>query len=175
MHKPHGRTLKTAELLKRFHKEGKCEGGDGRFSAFVQLSNGDLEIHSNGPDAGPNEQMFALDVLTYLNMELHHDGAWCIVFTHFATDGRTLGLISSLIGEHKRLAFLWVDKDGDVQFTMDCEQAIVWAMTEMTVHDWAGQCEAAWGLWAHTMRAVLDPQPNEMFKRAQGQNAPTVH
>lgn len=175
MHKLDNDTLITCSLLRRFRAEAEHEGGDGRFYAYIQKSNGDLVTDQNGPDIGPNEFMFANDMLTFLNKELHHDGAWCIVFTGFRTTRESILIPSVCVGEYTRFAFLWLDKDGDVQFANDCELGIVWATTQMSLHDWAGQCEAAWGLWHKAMRLVLEPKPSELYKRAQGQTAPTLH
>lgn len=168
MHKLDDDTMITPTLIKRFHDEGEFEGADGRFYALVQRSNGDLLSHQVGSDAGANECLFASDLLSYLNKKLHHDGAWCIVFTH----------PSPVVPPHRtcdygRFVVLWMDGDGDVQFPLVHELGMVEAMT-WGMQAWAQQCETAWMLWHHAMRQVLDPQEGETFKRAKGQQRPTT-
>ena len=168
MHRLDDDVLITPSLIKRFHAEGEMEGADGRFYALVQKANGDLLSHQVGPDAGANEQLFASDVLSYLNKHLHHDGAWCIVFTHpKPAEPPFAGC------DYDRFTILWMDGDGDVQFPLVHEQGIVEAMT-WGKEAWAQQCETAWSLWHHAMKTVLDPQERETFKRAKGQRRPTT-
>lgn len=169
-------TLLTAALLSRFAEEAQLEGGDGRYFAFVERSNGDLLEHN--PEAPPicgEQAMFAADVLKKLNRELHHDGAWVIVFT--APDKPTPGtlIFASPDGvEYARYAILWVDTDGDVAF------AVEWVRNESELLDFADvlmagleatmqHCEFAWQAWHLAMRQVLDPKEGQTFKRAKGQ------
>jgi len=168
MHKLDDDTLITPTLLRRFHAEAQFEGAPGAFYALVQRSNGHILSHQVGPIAGANEMIFASDVLTYLNKNLHHDGAWCIVFTHPAP-----AIPPFRTCDFQRFTILWMDEDGDVQFPLAHELGMVEAMT-WGLQAWAQQCETAWMLWNHAMRQVLDPQANETFKRAKGQRRPTT-
>jgi hypothetical protein len=161
-------TLVTPALIKRFHDEGKFEGAAGAFYAFVQKSNGDLLAHSVGPDVGAAEHLFAADLLSYLNRHLHHDGAWCMVFTHPKPPQPPL-----MQTEFDRLVVLWMDKDGDVQFPLEHNLGIVTAL-EWAMPAWAQQCETAWALWRQAV-AALELQPGETFKRAKGERRPTLH
>jgi len=133
--------------------------GAGGWWAAVQRTNGEIHRFTNGRlllDPTADQTIWQLDVLKILNHEIPHDGAWVVGWTH----GNT------------RAIWLWLDQDGDVQFTVDNEES--WetqAGTEM-LH-WIEQCEQGWSYWFHYMREVLDPNPDTLFKRAQGQKPPS--
>lgn len=169
MHRLDDDTLITSALLRRFHAEGEFEGAPGQFYAFVQRSNGDLLTHQVGPNVDGDLMLFASTTLSYINRHLHHDGAWCIVFTHPKPP-----LPPEMKATFHRFVLLWMDKDGDVQFPLEHDSSIIEALSWSPL-DWAKQCETAWTLWHHAMQVVLDPRPDEQFKRAKGQQRPTMH
>jgi len=171
--------LITPALLRRFEAEAKIDGNNGEFYALIRRDDGDLLSHHPGsPPIIPEQTMWAGDVLKRLNRELHHDGAWVIVFTDPAPQGEGEYAIYRL-GMHReygRYALLWVDEDGDVQFAQE------WVRNESELLDWtdvllAGiesvmdKCEASWNLWNTHMRQVLEPAEGQTFKRARGQRA----
>ena len=168
--------LITAALLKRFAAEAALDGSNGQFYGIIRRGNGDLLVHHPGsPPLIPEQTMWAADVLKALNRELHHDGAWVIVFTDPAPPGQ--GDIIYLDGGHReygRYALLWVDDEGDVQFAME------WVRNESELLDWAdvllaglesvmAKAEAAWEMWNTHMREVIEPAEGQTFARAQGQ------
>ena len=169
-------TLITPTLLKRFVAEGMMEEGDGQHYACVQRSNGDFLVHHPGSPAALGEQtLFAADILRRLNRDLHHDGAWVIVFTHPSPpiEGSMI-LAQPGHCEYRRYVLLWLDADGDVQIP------VVWVKGECDQWDFAevlregpepiiGLCEGAWTTWHLHMRQVLEPRAGETFKRAKGQ------
>ncbi len=167
-HKLDEKTLVTPTLLKRFHLEASLDN-DGRFCAYVQYSNRDFCFHNVGPEATINETVFAKELLTLLNDELHHDGAWVAVFTGYAIRP-PLDL-----GSYGRLIVLWMDKDGDVQFPIQIEDFSVETAVQKGAFAWLEDCEAAWLTWQHHMRRVLAPKPEQLFKRALGEKPPTLH
>lgn len=169
MHKLDENRLVTPALLKRFHAEAECEGGDGRFAAFIQRSNGEIISHDNGPRADPRCLVFTMEILGALNRHLHHDGAWVIVFTHWKAP-----VIPMQDGVHQRFVLLWMDGDGDVQFPLEWVGGIDRAV-EFGGYNWSQHAASAWHLWHHVMRVVLDPQEGETYKRALGESAPSVH
>jgi hypothetical protein len=168
-------TLITPALLQRFAAEAGLEGGNGQYCAFIERSNGDLLIHHPfAPAAVAEQTMFAADVLRKLNRELHHDGAWAIVFTDPKPPEPGVAIYASPHTEFARYALLWVDPDGDVQF------AVEWVRGESEMLDFdevllAGIeytmqcCENAWAMWKVAMREVIDPAEGQTFKRAMGQ------
>lgn len=175
--------LITPALLKRFQAEAEIDGNDGHFYALIRRDNGDFLAHHPGsPPLVPEQTMWACDVLRRINRELHHDGAWVIVFTDPAPVGADeVMFVHSGHAEYGRYALLWADEDADVQF------AVEWVRNESEVLDWTdvlmagiesvmGKCETAWTLWNTHMREVLDPAEGQTFKRARGQQAaPTRH
>lgn len=105
----------------------------------------------------PAERLMAESLGRILNRQLHHDGAW---ITGWTDDGR-------------RFVSIWVDADGDVQFTVDCLDGVV-KMAIAGAEDHVEQCEQAWQKWHRHMRQVIAPREDQLFKRAQGQRAPSA-
>jgi hypothetical protein len=170
--------LLTPTLLRRFEAEAVLEGGNGQFYALIRLSNGKLLSHHPGsPPIIAEQSMWADDVLRALNRELHHDGAWVVVFTApqpLATGTAIFAQPDHV--EYGRYVIMWMDADGDVQFSME------WVQNESDLLDFAdvliaglestmAKAEACWEAWHMHMRQVLDPQEGQTFKRARGQRA----
>lgn len=166
----------TPTLLRRFKAEAEFEGGDGRYYALIRRANGELLAdHPEGPSPTPEQLLFATDALRALNREVHHDGAWVIVYTHPKPPRVEVVLYdTSKHIDYARYALLWMDKDGDVQFTLE------WRENESDMVDFpdvllAGieslmdRAEGAWNIWHYQMRTVLDPREDQLVKRAQGQ------
>lgn len=168
--------LITPDLLRRFQLEASMDSGNGQHYALVRQSNGNLLAHHPGsPPIIAEQVIWAVDVLHALNKELDHDGAWVVVFTHPRLPD--LATVIHAQPDHftyDRYALIWLDEDGDCQFTVE------WARGESELLDFAdvmlaglqstlSKCEAAWELWHHHMRDVLEPKPDELIKKAQGQ------
>lgn len=174
--------LITPALLQRFHLEAEAEAGDGRYYACMLRPDGDVLVHHPiGPQLAPEQMMWAADVLRALNRELHHDGAWVVVFTH-PKPAPTNSVIKSGSNhcEYARYCLIWVDQDGDAQFTQE------WMENEGDLLDFAdvllagiestmAKCEGSWEMWHHHMRQVIAPKQDQLFKRAQGQRAPSAN
>jgi hypothetical protein len=169
MHKLDDKTLITPLLIKRFHAEAEFEGGDGKYAAYIQKSDGHILIDTVSCSSGMLEQFFAEDMLNAMNKHLHHDGAWVIVFTHYDPP-----LPPLKEGVFNRFVLLWMDKDGDVKFPLECVHPLHKVMGESSIDSWLSQCEAAWSLWRHT-ETVLDARPSEQYRKAAGEVAPSVH
>jgi len=171
-------TLITPTLLRRFLLEAYCDGGDGRHYAIIRKPDGHVLVHHEQP-ASPKlalEQLtWAADLLRLLNREIHHDGAWVIVFTHPETPHYESILHSTPTHwKYRRYAILWIDEDGDPQFTQEWSQNdsemldfadVVVAGLEST----AAKAETAWQLWNTHMRDVLDPAEGQLVKAAKGE------
>src|SRR4051812_19586677 len=107
-------------LLRRFAAEGEMEEGDGRYFGVIQRDNGDLLVHHPAsPSAIAPQLLWAGEVLRLLNRELHHDGAWVLVFTHPQSVPGISVLHHSGHAEYRRYGLIWLDADGDPQFTME--------------------------------------------------------
>lgn len=168
--------LITPFLLRRFAREAQMEGAEHpRYYAVIQRRDGHFLDHNPAsPELEEMQAVFARDLLQMLNKELHHDGAWVIVFT----DPQPPTALISLKWEYRRFAVIWVDRDGDPQFSLE------WLQGESEEFDfadvllsglesWGARAETAWQQWKLLMRDVLDPSSDQLIKRAQGQ-APTT-
>jgi hypothetical protein len=111
----------TPTLLRRFAVEAEAESKLPHYYAIVLRDDNDVVAHHPfGPQLDPAQMIWARDVLVGLNKELHHDGAWVVVFT----DPLPIVLQTVLHNapthmEYGRYALIWIDSDGDPQFTME--------------------------------------------------------
>lgn len=172
----------TKTLLQHFALEAEFEGGSGQYYALMLRDNGDLMAHHPfSPGLDPAQLMFAADVLRLLNRELHHDGAWVICFTHPKPQALKSGIhLPSTHWEFGRYALTWLDADGDPQFTQEwmegssSERRDFVSVLLQGIVPVAQMAEAAWQA-AHEMTGVLELKPEQTFKQAQGQRAPSLH
>lgn len=170
----------TKALLRRFLAEAMTDNGDGRHYGIIRRNDGSILGHNPcSPELSFDQMLWAVDVLTYLNREIHHDGAWVVVFTNPLPPDVDNILIDPKQAEYGRYVLLWLDKDGDVQIPIEWEVGSSEMRTFADVmlgglHATAVRAETAWHLWKLHMRDVLDPQPDQLFKAAQGQMAPSA-
>jgi len=177
-HRLDERLLITPALLKRFEAEAVFDGGNGAYFAYLQKRDGpDGRFITHGPFGDPSridmaQAMFAMDMLKRLNDNIHHDGAWVIVFTNplplepgsvIRMDYRT---------SFGRFVFMWLDQDGDVRFPVECDEPFSTVLLKGWPH-WVEQCQVAWQLWAVAEQA-LGAKPEQKYKRAMGETAPSV-
>jgi hypothetical protein len=163
----------TPFMLRRFIEEARLEGGNGQHYAIMQLSDGRYVDHNPAsPALPPHQAVFARDMLAMLNREMNMGGVWVIVYTHPVPPEQ----IVLMHWEYARFGFLWIDADGDPQFTVE------WTKGEGDERDfadvmrsgresWANRCMTAWQTWKHHMVDVLAPGEGQTIKRAQGQQA----
>lgn len=169
-------TLITPTLLRRFELEASFEQADGRYYAIILRADGNVLVHHPfGPQLSPDQMMWAVDVLRKLNRELHHDGAWVIVFTHPHRPELTHVLQAPPSHwDYDRYCLIWLDVDGDPQFTVE------WQAGESELLDFAevllagiestmAKCEGAWEVWHVHMRQMLALKPEQTYKRALGE------
>lgn len=168
--------LITPFLLRRFEAEAHVDGGDGRHYALIRRPDGDfLSHHPGSPMLDPAQSLWTGDVLRLLNRELHHDGAWVCVWTHPMPVPLESVIHINPHSEYGRYALIWLDQDGDPQFTVEWERGITTDLQDFAavllqgINATAQKAEAAWQIWRTYMREVLDPQPDQLIRRAQGE------
>lgn len=173
-HKLEDNTLINPALLRRAIGEAEEDGGDGRHFLVIQKADRSyLEHNPYSPEPDGLQKVYAQTCLTLLNDELHHDGAWVALFTH---PDVTIGWVL----EYQRITFLFLDADGDVRFPFTWQQGAQsdekdWAeLIANGTHSLAHCAEHAWRLWRESMD-VLDAQPDQTYRRALGEEAPTKH
>jgi hypothetical protein len=168
-------TLITPTLLHRFELEAGEQQGQGGYYALIRRSNGDLVSHHPfAPGAEPHQLMWAAEVLGLLNRDLHHNGAWVVVFTHPKRPSLETVLHQPRHAEYARYALIWIDADGDPQFSQE------WSENESEMRDFADvmlagihstaqKCEASWQAWKLMMLDVIGPREGQTYKKAKGQ------
>lgn len=172
----------TPTLLRRFKLEGEFEGSDGRHYGLIPRDDGSLMCHHPGsPAVDAVQALWAADVLKLLNRELHHDGAWVVVFTNVRPVSLECVLANPGHAPYDRYCLIWLDADGDPQFTVEWEAGITSDLQDFAdvllagIESTAQKCEAAWSLWHTHMRQVLDPRiGKDTYRRAKGERAPSV-
>ena len=172
--------LITPVMWKRFAEEASFENGPGRYAVMMRRSNGEVvELMDNdfgGKPVNPNCRQIGHDLLLKANDDCHHDGAWVVLMTH-PDDALIAGLTFDAFDDlgsvrFKRFVMLWIDEDGDPQFSIDIVEPL-WRLQESGLAHWADACEEAWGKWNWAMRDVLAPSAAQKYKRAQGEHAPS--
>lgn len=176
MHRVPDEILINTALLRRFQEEAELEGGDGRHFAMIHRKDGSFLAHNPiGPELDGSQQVFAETMLNRLNRELHHDGAWAIVFTHpRPDDGSGDHVLLMTTWQYGRFVFLWIDQDGDVAFPFEWSQGegdeFDFADVLLSgVESWMDRCEQAWQTWQLLMLEVIDPAEGQRYRRAMGE------
>lgn len=165
MHKLDEKVLITPALLARFADEAES----GPYFAVLCRSDGTLIEHLQGPPPCIEQKMFAFDMVPALNKHLHHDGAWVLAFTHPPAPAN---VAVPALAEYQRFVLMWMDKDGDVQFPVECHDRF-WEVLTKGPDYWIEQCEQAWKNWHFMMRDVLAPGPHQLYRRAMGETSLT--
>jgi len=163
-------------LRARFAMEAEMEEGNGQFYAVIHKADGSFTDHNPySPELDPMQAEFARDCLRLFNRELHHDGAWVAIFTH----PKPAGPLQTCT-EYARFGFIFIDKDGDAQFTVDWEDGTGELLDFSDcllagIDAWGDIAEAAWESWHTLMREALDPSEGQLIKKAQGQLSTAMH
>ena len=93
-----------------------------------------------------------------LNLRANEGGSWLVAWTD--PDG---------LGVPTRLAMGWVDRDGDMPFTVDSEDRIA-ALARAGIDALVGQAHAAWREYHEHIRQC-EVAPRQMIRRRQGEMA----
>lgn len=87
------------------------------------------------------QQDFAVALRQYMQSEIHHDGLWMVGWTHPPASGNHL----RVDGDNcwGRLVMIWLDEDGDPQFTVDSYRPFVQMMKD-GISYYVNMCENAY-------------------------------
>lgn len=161
------RWLKSDVLTRRMQMEADW----GPYWACSVLQDMRLVFDKQGKMPEQPLVMFMTDMAPALQHHLHHDGRWVVMLTH----PRPPASPNAMFIEYARFAFVWLDSDGDPQFTVENEE-VWWKILTAGQECWLEQAELAWQSWFRAMRHVLEPNPEtELYKKAQGQKAPSIY
>lgn len=175
MHKLEDKILITPLLLRRFQDEAAYETGRSAQDYFAYIQTCDGHIRRLCPytiEPAPHYNMFACDLLGALNKHLHHDGAWVFVYTDPTPFSKSP---IATFTEYERFCFIFLDRDGDPQFTVDwiannqADQRDFTACMTAGPDSWIEKCESAWQIWKTSLEP-LDLRSGETIKKAQGQS-----
>lgn len=162
------RLLYTAAMKQRMREES-----EGHAYWALRTSGGKrVAVRTASPMVDPLvvQKVFAHELCEALNAQLGHDGTWVVGLTH----PQDLVIIGPQSGrQFTRWLAMWVDGDGDVQFPVENEQDLATVLaTPMT--EWLEICEQGWQRWKHFMREVIQPKPEQTYRRAQGEAPPSL-
>lgn len=125
----------------------------------------------------PAQQMWAMDMAQALNKHLHHDGLWVVGFTNPPPNAIMFLAGQALDAEpiYDRWIILFVDKDGDPQFTIENDDDFNVTLLRGP-DDLIEECEVKWQAWHEHMRDNLGKKAVQgaTFARAQGESAPST-
>ena len=116
----------------------------------------------------------AIRYMQRLNRDLAHDGAWIVAWCDVAT--RPHPIITGFdLPMFTRLVTLWKDRDGDVPFTVDCDDNLRDLLVPGAIEVLVAQAEEAWQAWVHIEReAGIGPQHKIMRAKGQKSHDPRV-
>lgn len=179
--------LDSQALSNRLHAEATfdCSEGDsskGHFWSLTQMPSDRrvavrLNFTPSMTDIEPHElqKSFAKDLLVALNREVGHNGGWVVGFTHPPASWHAFHINGD--NAWARMFCLWLDADGDPQFTFD---------TELPFHEVFGsgidgyvhQCAKAYREWEKMLGKEglkdLGIKEDQLIKEAMGQKAPAI-
>ncbi len=177
MHKVDDDTIVTPALLRAFIRIAEEEGNNGQHYAVIQqMDGGFLDHNPHSPELEPMQAIFARDVITMLNKELHHDGVWLIVFT---APGALAHMLQS-VNEYTRFTVMWLDKDGDLHIRIEwvageTDELDFADVLESGLESWGERCEQAWQMWNMMTHQVLEAERQKTVMLAKGEQTTTQH
>ena len=175
MHRLPDSHVLTPTLLRRFEAETEIEDGGDMFHAIVQTSDGHFKEFTGGLPIRPEQAVFARKVLYLVNKELNFGGAWVAVFTN--PEANMLHALAATV-KYERIVFIWLDEDGDPQFSHDwfepeSDQGCFEEMMLEGRNAWGDYLNASWQTYRENRRAQ-DIRPDQQYRRALGEQAPSI-
>ena len=133
------------------------EADEGAAWAMIELENGNLHVAHNRED-GPGlfKESYAASLLPLLNRNCSYGGSWAVGWCG---------------PDYGKLIMIWSDHDGDQQFTVEDDERIELILECDPLH-FVGQCHEAYEMWKKNVQ-IIDPNPEQTYKRAQGERRPS--
>jgi hypothetical protein len=181
MHKLDDETLITADLLRKFIAFAGEDGGDDTHFALMQKADRQFLAHNPGsPELDPVQMVYSQKLLQRLNQDLHHDGAWVLLWSH---PGHYAAFMH-VPGAYSVMNLIWVDRDGDAKVRLEWvagQNEDVIGIIDLLLQGELPMCdqaETAWLMAQELLRATLDIGMNGgndvTYRRALGEAAPTM-
>ncbi len=122
----------------------------------------------------PMQVSWAMDMANWLNKDLHHDGFWIVAFTNPPANAYLFqGVVLEPQPLYERWVIIWVDREGDPQFTIENDDEFIETMM-VSPDDQVELCEGAWREWHEKMRAGFGKALDKItYAAAQGEAAPS--
>ena len=155
--------LKTNNVIQRLIDESQQE----EFVAVLTQHDGSRSWVGPGllPVAG--QMITAFNMALKINKEINHDGAWII---QLIKSQQQPIVLKSEFAEYSSFLFIWMDRDGDCQFTVELDDSIKEIINAGIIH-WIDQLEDAYILWKESQE-VLELAPGQTVKAAKGERMP---
>lgn len=144
--------LLSQTLMKRIAIEAELNApGKNTAAVFLRGGNGQIRVlGSYKPDLA--EKMIADFMVNALNRRIPQGGRW----------------VTAWLGTGTMFIMIWLDQDGDPQFTVEVEEDAP-GIAAVQFDHWIEQAHDAWCQWELAMRKVLDPKSGQTYKKAQGE------
>lgn len=118
-----------------------------------------------------NQIVWAECLVRLLNKHVGFDGSWLVEFTHYPDLGTCLSVDPDL--NWRRIVLIWMDKDGDVQFSSEITDPFVHVISTQPEH-WIEQMTEAYENWKDIMKKSFEKQKKAFtYNEAQGEVAPS--
>lgn len=172
--------LESDAVMKRLKQEAVVEASEGSplhyWAVARRKHHGLVEVKNYQPnvlsiDPHPTQTHFAALLCRALHKHIDHGGGWIVGWTNpppawqlMKTDGDNVWA---------RLFCLWLDEDGDPQFTFDSLHPVA-EVVSRGVDYHVSQCEAAWREWKHMARDDLDLKDSQTYRAAAGEKPPAA-
>ena len=157
--------LATPALQERFFLESLFEGERQRKLGYWHLrqrSNGDFSRKAVRYVPEPGVVRMSEILLGNINKKVGMGGAWVLAW----------------MNEGDKLVLMWMDGDGDVQFTYELDAQQIFhpvPSRRMELNDIVNHCYESWKAWRFHMVEVLDSRPGiDTYRRALGEKPPTA-
>lgn len=133
-----------------------------KYVGDVRKPSGMILRAENFYKVAPWQDHHARELVRKLNAQLHHDGAWAVMWTNPTPDGMPTEI---------KISFQ--DVDGDPQFVIDCERTLADLMTTGP-ESHMENCERAYQQWKQ-WQVDMEISPNQKIKWGQGQEQRDPH